>query len=99
MTGLLLGGLVGGAAMILLAPQSGKDTRAQFQHKGIELRDQAVESVDGAVKQVRRSARQITDDVRVKAEELQVRGKDMVNEQREHLPSLVEGEHKGVTIS
>jgi len=33
LAGLLIGGLAGAGAMLLLAPQSGKETRAQIQQK------------------------------------------------------------------
>jgi gas vesicle protein len=39
LSGLVLGGLVGAAAALLLAPQSGEETRAYIRDKGIELKD------------------------------------------------------------
>ena len=71
------------AVMLLLAPQSGKETRAQIQHKSIELRERATETVEGAVAQVRQTAQQFTGDVREKAEGLQQRAQDMFEERRE----------------
>jgi gas vesicle protein len=38
--GLFLGGLVGAALGLLLAPQSGEDTRRQLSERGIELREE-----------------------------------------------------------
>ena len=75
--------------MLLLAPQSGKKTRAQIQHNSIELRDQTVKTVEGAVAQARGKARQITDDVREQAGELQQRGQDMLDEQKGHLSKTI----------
>jgi gas vesicle protein len=89
--GLLVGGLAGAGAMLLLAPQSGKKTRAQIQQKSIELRDQTVKTVEGAVTQARGKARQITDDVREQAGELQQRGQNMLDEQRGHLSKTLKG--------
>lgn len=43
LAGFLLGGLVGGAAALLMTPQSGAQTRFQIQTKGIELKNQASE--------------------------------------------------------
>ena len=83
--GLLLGGVTGALAMLLLAPQSGKETRGQIRQQGIELRDQTVKSVEGAMTQARGKARQITDDVREQAGELQQRGQDLLADQRGHL--------------
>lgn len=41
--GVLLGGLAGAAAAILMAPRSGEETRELIRLKSIELRDQATE--------------------------------------------------------
>jgi gas vesicle protein len=97
--GLLMGGLVGAVVMLLLAPQSGKETRTQIQHKGIELRDQAADTVEDAMAQVGQTAQQITGDVREKAEELQQRGQDIFNAQREELSALLAGNNDEVKIS
>ena len=91
LAGLLVGGLAGAGAMLLLAPQSGKETRAQIQQKSIELRDQTVKTVEGAVAQARGKARQITDDVHEQAGELQQRGQDVIDEQRGHLSETLKG--------
>jgi len=88
--GLLLGGLAGAGAMLLLAPQSGKRTRAKIQLKGIELRDQTAEAVEDAAAQARVKARQITANVREKAKDLQRRGQDMLDEQVARVSAVVE---------
>lgn len=43
--GLVIGGLVGAALALLLAPQSGEETRAQIRDKGLEFKDRAEEGV------------------------------------------------------
>ena len=88
--GLLIGALAGAVAMLLLAPQSGKRTRAQIQLKSIELREQTTEAVEDAMAQARTQARQIRADVREKADELQERGQAVLDEQKEHWSALVE---------
>jgi gas vesicle protein len=90
LAGLLAGGLAGAATMLLLAPQSGKKTRAQIQQKSIELRDQTTEAVEDAVAQAGVKARQITADAHEQAEALQQRGQDMFDEQRKRLSTVVE---------
>jgi gas vesicle protein len=75
--------------MLLLAPQSGKKTRAQIQRKSIELGNQAAETVEDAVAQSRVKARQITADVREKAKEIQQSGQDMLAEQKARLSAAV----------
>ena len=46
--GLLIGGLVGAATALLLAPQSGEETRTQIREKSIEIRDRAEVTLDEA---------------------------------------------------
>jgi gas vesicle protein len=96
LTGLLVGGLAGAGAILLLAPQSGKKTRAQIQQKSIELRDQTVKTVEGAVAQARGKARQITDDVHEQTEALKQHGQDGSDEQRDHSSQTLKGWGKTV---
>lgn len=95
LAGVLLGGLVGAAATLLLAPQSGEKTRAQIQLKSMELRDQTAEAVEDAVAQTRVKAHQITADVREKAEELQQRGQNILAEQKARVSAVVEAVGNG----
>lgn len=90
LTGLLLGGLAGATAMLLLAPQSGHDTRAKIQQKGIELRDQTTEAVDAASAQVRGKARQFKAGVQDKAVELKHYGQEMIDSQKDRWSPVVE---------
>ena len=90
LAGLLLGGLAGAGAMLMLAPQSGKRTRAKIQQKGMELRDQTTEAVDDAVAQARATVHQVKADVRKDAKELQHRGQEMLDEQMERVSAVVE---------
>ena len=46
--GFLIGGLVGAATALLMAPQSGEETRAYIRDRSIELRDKAYETADQA---------------------------------------------------
>ena len=48
-TGLVFGMLTGFGAMILLAPKSGKKTRAQIGLKSIELKDRVTDTYDDLV--------------------------------------------------
>ena len=60
LVGMVIGGLAGAVAMLLLAPQSGKDTRRQIQEKGIELRDRTTEMLEDTMAQVRSNPNKIT---------------------------------------
>lgn len=48
--GFVVGGLAGAAAALLLAPQSGEETRAQLQERGIELQSKAQDTIEDARK-------------------------------------------------
>ena len=75
--GLVVGGLVGAAVALLLAPQSGEETREMIQAKGIELRDRAVEygqdarsRATAALDDARARADQALEEVRYRTDEL-----------------------------
>ena len=44
LAGFMIGGLIGAGVALLMAPQSGEETRAYIKDKSIELRDQAVDA-------------------------------------------------------
>jgi gas vesicle protein len=99
LAGLLIGCLAGAGTMLLLAPQSGKQTRSTIQHRSIELRDQAVDTMEDAVAQARVTARQVTDGVHEQAEGLQQRGQELLDEQKGRLSTAVEARKKAVQAS
>ena len=78
--GMLVGSLAGALTMLLLAPQSGKETRKQIQEKGIELRDRTTELVGDTMTQVRSQANKITVGLKDRGQELAVKQLDQVSE-------------------
>ena len=78
--GMLIGALAGAVTMLLLAPQSGKDTRKQIQEKSIELRDRTTEIVEDAVAQVRTKANKLTEDLKDRGQEIAIKQLDHVSE-------------------
>jgi gas vesicle protein len=70
LVGAIIAGLVGAGAMLLLAPQSGEQTRAKLQQQGLKLRYWAVGD----------KTHQLTDDVDKQAEELAQRSQAMLDE-------------------
>ena len=98
LAGVLIGGLAGAGAMLLLAPQSGKRTRANIQRQSQELRDQATVAIEDAMDQARDQARKITADVQNRAEALQQRGQEMFDGQKERLFTAVETGKKAVQV-
>ena len=85
LAGLVVGGLAGAGTALLLAPVSGRRTRADIQHKGMELRAQTVGTVENKMAEARIKARQITAPARRQAKELQHRGQEILEEQRDRL--------------
>jgi len=75
--GFMVGGLVGAAVALLLAPQSGEETRTLIREKSIELKDKAYETAEEAraraeksLEDARTRAEAAYQDVRTKTEEL-----------------------------
>jgi gas vesicle protein len=66
--GLVIGGLAGAAVALLMAPQSGEETRAQIRDASVELKDRA----DTTIAEARTKAEAITADARRRAEEITV---------------------------
>ena len=90
--GFVVGGLTGAVAALLLAPQSGEETRTVIKEKAIELRDKASETVDeayaraeAAAVEARSRADELAKIARARAEELQRRGQVVLEEQRARL--------------
>jgi len=83
--GLIIGGLVGAAAALLMAPQSGEETRLLIRDKSIELKDKAVETGHDA----RLRAEKAVEDARVRAdaaiEELRARTDELTAMARERV--------------
>jgi gas vesicle protein len=79
LVGMVVGGLAGAVTMLLLAPQSGKDTRMQIQKKGIELRDRATGVMEETVAQVRTKVNKITSGVKNYSQELAVEQLDNIS--------------------
>ena len=99
LVGMLVGGLAGAVTMLLLAPQSGKDTRIQIQKKGLELRDRTTEMVEDTVAQVRSSANKIAVSGREKIMELKQHGQELAVEQLEHVSEAAQAGKKAIQNS
>jgi gas vesicle protein len=73
--GVLIGGLVGAAVALLIAPQSGEETRKQLAKSSEDLRDRAQDVVEDAreraeatIADSRRRAERIIEEARERAE-------------------------------
>ena len=77
--GLLVGGLIGAAAMLLLAPRSGKKTRSQIQKQGTNIGQEAVENMEDVVTDAGGMAHDLADSVQNGIGELQHHAKDLLD--------------------
>jgi gas vesicle protein len=92
LVGFIIGGVTGAVTALLLAPQTGEETRTLIRSKAIELRDIAGESLDDAYAQAEAAAveaRTRFDDLakmtREHAVDLQQRGQVVLEEQKAKL--------------
>jgi len=79
LTGFVLGGLIGLAVGILLAPQAGEETRDVLRDKGIELKSRAEE---------------LTDEGRARLQEAVQEGKSAAVQKKEQLTSKLQAEQE-----
>jgi gas vesicle protein len=99
LVGMVIGGLAGAVTMLLLAPQSGKDTRTQIQKKSLELRDRTAEMVQDTMAQVRSSVNKITLDGRERFKELKQHGQELAVEQLDHVSEAAQAGKKAIQSS
>jgi gas vesicle protein len=96
LAGLLIGGLAGAGAALLLAPQSGKETREQIQQKTIEIRDRTAETVESAVSQVKAKTIDLRDRTTEKVEDAVSQVKSKTHEITSNLHGKAEElQHQG----
>lgn len=103
LSGLIIGGLVGAAVALLLAPQSGEETREIIRDKSIELKDRAVETAEearqkaeAAAAEARVRADKLAHEAKVKADELKERSQHFIEEQKAKAVEVIESGKEAV---
>jgi gas vesicle protein len=94
--GVLVGGLTGAITALLLAPQSGKETRSQIQGKVNDARDRAGQKVENTLEQIRTRAEQVKLEVGGKASELKAKGQDVLVEQLDRVSAAADAGKKSI---
>jgi gas vesicle protein len=95
LAGFLVGGVAGAAATLLLAPQSGEETRAQIRQATVELQDKAELTLNEA----HAKAEAVAADVKRRAEELQMQSKVILEEGQKQLTQAVEETNKAAVTA
>jgi gas vesicle protein len=99
LAGFMIGGLLGAGAMLLLAPQAGRQTREELRDGAMELKDRTTENVRGKVSEAKTRAQQMASDVREKAMDLQNQGRDMAIDQLDRVANVAESSKRSLQAS
>ena len=84
--GFLFGGLVGAAVGLLLAPQSGQETRAMIRETGLKFKEQTGQSMEQAWNQFDAAVADLSqrvDSLQERVKELKIQGRAQFEEQTE----------------
>lgn len=112
LAGFVIGGLVGAAVALIMAPQSGEETRTLIRDRSIELKDKAAEKAEtarikaeAAAAEARARADEIAKLTQEKASELKKKGQDLYETQKSKIETVVQkkpktnaGESSEVTV-
>jgi gas vesicle protein len=96
LTGIVVGGLIGATAMMLLAPRSGEELRAEIKDKAMDLRDRTTETMKDRVSQVVSKAGHLKGGIRGKSQDIKHRGQDVLIEQLDRVSEAVEAAKKAI---
>lgn len=94
LTGIVVGGLIGATAMMLLAPRSGEELRAEIKDRAVDLRDRTTEGVKDRVSQVVSRAEHLKGGFKGKSHDIKERGQDVLIEQLDRVAEAVEAAKK-----
>jgi len=106
LVGFVVGGLTGAVAALLLAPQSGEETRAVIKEKAIVLRDKTGETVDeayaraeAAAAEARARFEELAETTKTRASELSQKGSVVLEEQKAKITSRIGAVKKAASDS
>jgi gas vesicle protein len=99
--GFIIGGMAGAVTALLMAPQSGDETRTYIREKAIEIKDKAGETVDEAYAQAEKAAleaqerfQELAEMTKEKSIELQKKGKEVYEEQKTKIEGKIQPKKK-----
>ena len=96
LVGFIVGGVSGAITALLLAPQSGEETRTFIKDKTIELRDSATATVEETIEKAEKTATEainkaekLIEDAKKRAKEVAEQGQVMLEESKDKVSSAV----------
>jgi gas vesicle protein len=96
LAGFVVGGMVGAAVALLLAPQAGEETRTLIHDRSIELKDKAVEraeearvKAEAAAAEARARAEEISKLTMERATELKKKGQDIYQQGKSRIGTVI----------
>lgn len=99
LAGLMIGGLIGAASMLLFAPQSGRETRDAVASGANDLKDRATDTAQRTVSQARSKAQELAANAKDKASDLQNRGMNMAADQLDKVSKVAQSGKRAVQAS
>jgi gas vesicle protein len=100
--GFIVGGLTGAIVSLLLAPQSGEETRTVIKERAIELRDKASETAGDVYSKAEVSANEavkkaeaLLAEAKAKALEAKDKGQEIYQEQKSRITKKITAETSG----
>lgn len=101
LVGFIVGGVSGAIAALLLAPQSGEETRTMIKDKTIELRDQAATTVEESLDKAEKAANEaikkaetLLNDAKKKAAEVAEQGQVILEDTKSKAAKAVKSATK-----
>ncbi len=104
LAGFVIGGLVGAAVALIMAPQSGEETRTLIRDRSIELKDKAAEKAEtarikaeAAAAEARARVDELAKLTQEKANELSKKGQEVYQTQKSRIETVVQKKPKSVS--
>lgn len=77
-----IGGLIGAGLALLMAPQSGQETRNQIKNRTEEMRGKAVETAEQTRHKAEKAINEIADQTKQKVDDVRKRGQETADKTR-----------------
>jgi gas vesicle protein len=104
--GFLVGSVTGAVTALLLAPQSGEETRAQIKDEAIKLSEKASETADTVIKQaetaytgLKQQAETLASDVKTQIDNVAKTTKDKATELKHHGKVVLEEQEEPESLA